>query len=206
MRLGVPKEIKTDEHRVGLTPAAVRELARHGHSVLVERGAGIGAGLDDAAYEQAGARLVADADAVFAGAEMIVKVKEPQPEECRRLRPGQILFTYLHLAPDPEQTRLLLASGATAIAYETVTDAAGRLPLLAPMSEVAGRMSVQAAAHALARFIDGDAVDDRIRTGEIDVFEGAGPRGRRSHAVPGRTHPGAAPSGRGRFPSSCVRR
>jgi alanine dehydrogenase len=151
MRLGVPKEIKTDEHRVGLTPAAVRELARHGHSVLVERGAGIGAGLDDAAYEQAGARLVADADAVFAGAEMIVKVKEPQPEECRRLRPGQILFTYLHLAPDPEQTRLLLASGATAIAYETVTDAAGRLPLLAPMSEVAGRMSVQAAAHALEK-------------------------------------------------------
>ncbi|WP_372084675.1 alanine dehydrogenase [Tistrella mobilis] len=158
MLLGVPKEIKTDEYRVGLTPAAVRELVHHGHNVLVERGAGLGAGLDDAAYEAAGATIAADAEEVFARGEMIVKVKEPQPVECRRLRPGQLLFTYLHLAPDPEQTRLLLASGATAIAYETVTDAAGRLPLLAPMSEVAGRMSVQAAAHALEKTQGGRGV------------------------------------------------
>lgn len=158
MLLGVPKEIKTDEHRVGLTPAAVRELVHHGHNVLVEQGAGLGAGLDDAAYEVAGATIVADAEEVFARGDMIVKVKEPQPMECRRLRPGQLLFTYLHLAPDPEQTRLLLDSGATAIAYETVTDAAGRLPLLAPMSEVAGRMSVQAAAHALEKTQGGRGV------------------------------------------------
>lgn len=158
MLLGVPKEIKTDEHRVGLTPAAVRELVHHGHNVLVEQGAGLGAGLDDAAYEAAGATIVADAEEVFARGDMIVKVKEPQPVECRRLRPGQLLFTYLHLAPDPEQTRLLLDSGATAIAYETVTDAAGRLPLLAPMSEVAGRMSVQAAAHALEKTQGGRGV------------------------------------------------
>lgn len=158
MLLGVPKEIKTDEHRVGLTPAAVRELVHHGHNVLVEQGAGLGAGLDDAAYEAAGATIVADAEEVFARGDMIVKVKEPQPVECRRLRPGHLLFTYLHLAPDPEQTRLLLDSGATAIAYETVTDAAGRLPLLAPMSEVAGRMSVQAAAHALEKTQGGRGV------------------------------------------------
>ena len=132
MLLGVPKEIKTDEYRVGLTPAAVRELVHHGHNVLVEQGAGLGAGLDDAAYEAAGATIAADAEEVFARGDMIVKVKEPQPVEIARLRPGQILFTYLHLAPDPEQTKGLIDSGCIAIAYETVTDAHGRLPLLAP--------------------------------------------------------------------------
>jgi alanine dehydrogenase len=149
MRVGVSKEIKNHEYRVGLTPAAVRELAAHGHAVLVETKAGDAIGLTDEMYARAGARIAADADEVFAGSDMIVKVKEPQPVEIARLRPGQTLFTYLHLAPDPEQTKALLASGVTAIAYETVTDARGGLPLLAPMSEVAGRMSIQAGAHCL---------------------------------------------------------
>jgi alanine dehydrogenase len=151
MRIGVPKEVKVLEHRVGLTPASVREFVAHGHAVTVEHDAGLGIGMGDDAYEAAGATIAATADAVFAEAEMIVKVKEPQPGECRRLRSGQILFTYLHLAPDPEQTRALVASGAVCIAYETVTSAAGGLPLLAPMSEVAGRMAVQAGAHFLEK-------------------------------------------------------
>ena len=136
MRIGVPKEIKTHEYRVGLTPASVRELAEHGHEVLVETDAGDAIGLVDVLYESAGARIANDAEEVFGAAELIVKVKEPQREELARLRAGQVLFTYLHLAPDPEQTAGLLASGCVAIAYETVTDARGGLPLLAPMSAV----------------------------------------------------------------------
>jgi len=151
MLIGVPKEIKTHEYRVGLTPAGVRELTQSGHSVLVETQAGAGIDFDDTAYRSAGAEIAPDAETVFAKADMIVKVKEPQPQECKRLREGQILFTYLHLAPDPEQTKLLRESGCIAIAYETVTDRHGRLPLLAPMSEVAGRMSIQAGAHSLER-------------------------------------------------------
>jgi alanine dehydrogenase len=151
MRIGVPKEVKPQESRAGLTPASVAELVRHGHEVMVQATTGAGIGCDDAQYAAAGARIVPDAVAVFAGAEMIVKVKEPQPAELAMLRKGQLLFTYLHLAPDPAQTRGLLASGCTAIAYETITDAHGRLPLLAPMSEVAGRMAVQVGAVALQR-------------------------------------------------------
>ncbi len=151
MQIGVPKEIKNNEFRVGLTPASVRELAGHGHPVLVQSGAGLGIGVTDADYEAAGAQIAADAQAVFAAAELIVKVKEPQPAECALLCPGQVLFTYLHLAPDPAQAQALMASGAVCIAYETVTSAQGGLPLLAPMSEVAGRMAVQAGAHCLER-------------------------------------------------------
>ncbi|CAN5183140.1 alanine dehydrogenase [soil metagenome] len=151
MRVGVPKEIKSDEYRVGLTPGAVREYVHNGHEVIVERGAGAGAGYDDAAYEKAGARLVDGADAVFSQAQMIVKVKEPQKVEWERLTPDHILFTYLHLAPDPAQTQGLLESGCAAIAYETVTDARGGLPLLAPMSEVAGRIAVFSAAETLLK-------------------------------------------------------
>ncbi len=151
MRVGVPKEIKVLENRVGLTPASVHELVSRGHEVAVERNAGQGIGVDDAAYRDAGATIAASASDVFAAADMIVKVKEPQAEERARLRPGQILFTYLHLAPDPEQTTDLVASGAVCIAYETVTAATGGLPLLAPMSEVAGRMSVQAGAYFLEK-------------------------------------------------------
>jgi alanine dehydrogenase len=149
MRIGVPKEIKNREYRVGLTPTAVRELAARGHEVLVENKAGDAIGLTDEMYTKAGAKLIAGPDEIFAAADMIVKVKEPQPVEIARLRPGQTLFTYLHLAPDPEQTRGLMESGAICIAYETVTDSRGGLPLLAPMSEVAGRMSIQAGAHSL---------------------------------------------------------
>jgi alanine dehydrogenase len=151
MLIGVPREIKNHEYRVGLTPASVRELIKHGHQVMVQKDAGASIGFDDAEYQRAGARIAADATEVFGGAEMIVKVKEPQPQECRMLREGQVLFTYLHLAPDPVQADLLLQSGVTAIAYETVTDDHGRLPLLAPMSEVAGRMSIQAGAHYLEK-------------------------------------------------------
>ena len=149
MRIGVPTEIKAHEHRVGLTPASVRELTHHGHAVLVQSGAGRGVGCDDDAYRAAGAEIVADAAQLFARAELVVKVKEPLPPEYGLLRPGQILFTYLHLAPAPALTRALIDSGCVAIAYETVTDAAGRLPLLAPMSEVAGRMAIQVGAHWL---------------------------------------------------------
>jgi len=151
MRVGVPKEIKVLENRVGLTPASVQELVTQGHDVVVESNAGQGIGLDDAAYREVGATIAASADEVFAIADMIVKVKEPQAQERKRLRPGQILFTYLHLAPDPEQTKDLVASGAICIAYETVTADTGGLPLLAPMSEVAGRMAVQAGAHYLEK-------------------------------------------------------
>ena len=158
MRIGVPTEIKSNEFRVGLVPGSVRELTARGHEVLVQSGAGAGIFADDATYEKAGARILPTAEAVFAEAEMIVKVKEPQAVEYRRLKPHQILFTYLHLAPDPEQARGLMASGATAIAYETVTDAAGGLPLLAPMSEVAGRLAIEAAAIALRRPTGGRGV------------------------------------------------
>ena len=151
MKIGVPKEIKVHEYRVGLTPSSVREVVAHGHQVVVERSAGAGIGAADAAYEKAGATILASADEVFAAADMIVKVKEPQPAEIARLRPGQVLFTYLHLAPDPEQCRGLVGSGAVCIAYETVTQTGGGLPLLAPMSEVAGRMAVQAGATCLEK-------------------------------------------------------
>ncbi len=151
MHIGVPKEIKTHEYRVGLTPAGARELIEHGHSVVVETLAGAGIGFDDSAYTGVGATIAPSAEAVFAAAEMIVKVKEPQEIEARRLKSGQTLFTYLHLAAEPHLTELLVASGATCIAYETVTDARGGLPLLAPMSEVAGRMAVQVGAHYLER-------------------------------------------------------
>lgn len=151
MRVGVPREIKADEYRVGLTPTAVREYVVHGHEVLVEAGAGQGAGYADEAYARAGAKIVPDAEAVFAGSQLIIKVKEPQAAEWARLTPEHILFTYLHLAPDPAQTEGLLASGAAAIAYETVTDANGGLPLLAPMSEVAGRIAVFSAGETLLK-------------------------------------------------------
>jgi alanine dehydrogenase len=151
MLVGVPKEIKTHEYRVGLVPGSVRELIHHGHKVIVESGAGSGIGFGDDAYRAVGATIAPDAAAVFAATDMIVKVKEPQPAEIAALRPGQILFTYLHLAADIAQTEGLIKSGATCIAYETVTDARGGLPLLAPMSEVAGRMSVQVGAHCLEK-------------------------------------------------------
>jgi alanine dehydrogenase len=155
MRVGVPREIKTHEYRVGLTPGAVREYERAGHNVLVETGAGDGIGAGDEVYRKAGAVVVDTAAEVFATADMIVKVKEPQPVEWSQLREGQILFTYLHLAPDPKQAKGLIASGCTAIAYETVTDTHGGLPLLAPMSEVAGRLSIEAAGTALKRYTGG---------------------------------------------------
>src|SRR5450756_550547 len=151
MLIGLPKEIKNHEYRVGLTPASVRELTSHGHQVLVQTGAGAAVGLSDEQYVAAGAKLAASAKDVFAQADMIVKVKEPQPQECAMLRPGQILYTYLHLAPDPEQTKALIKSGAVCIAYETITGPGGGLPLLAPMSEVAGRMAVQAGAAHLEK-------------------------------------------------------
>ena len=149
MRIGVPTEIKANEHRVGLTPDSVAELVHHDHQVIVQAGAGEGIGASDASYAALGAEIVGDAATVYAQTDMIVKVKEPQAEEIERLRPGQILFTYLHLAADAALTSGLLASGAIAIAYETVTATDGSLPLLAPMSEVAGRLSVQAGARAL---------------------------------------------------------
>ncbi|MGE0845615.1 MAG: alanine dehydrogenase [Flavobacteriaceae bacterium] len=149
MHIGVPKEIKVHEYRVGMTPASVREAVAAGHTAVVEHNAGHAIGFDDSDYEAAGAKIAPDARSVFAEAEMIVKVKEPQAVERKMLREGQILFTYLHLAPDPEQTKDLIDSGAVCIAYETVTDTRGGLPLLAPMSEVAGRMSIQAGAHCL---------------------------------------------------------
>ena len=158
MRVGVPKEIKNHEYRAGLVPSSVRELVAHGHEVVVETHAGYGIGLDDDHYEAAGASILPTADAVFEQADMIVKVKEPQAVEIAKLRRGQILFTYLHLAPDEAQTKGLVNSGCTAIAYETVTDAHGRLPLLAPMSEVAGRMSIQAGAHCLEKAQGGNGM------------------------------------------------
>jgi alanine dehydrogenase len=158
MLLGVPKEIKDNEFRVGMTPAAVYELTHHGHPVLVEQGAGLGSGLSDEEYRQAGATIIDNPDAIFARAEMIVKVKEPQANERKMLRPGQILFTYLHLAPDLPQTQDLIASKAVCIAYETVTSSTGGLPLLTPMSEVAGRLAPQVGAHALEKAAGGRGV------------------------------------------------
>ena len=158
MLIGVPKEIKTHEYRVGLTPNSVRELVDNGHDVIVETKAGLGISAEDEAYVKAGAKIVADAKEVFAKADMIVKVKEPQVPECQMLRKDQILFTYLHLAADHKQAELLKESKCIAIAYETVTDARGALPLLAPMSEVAGRMSIQAGAHCLEKIQGGAGV------------------------------------------------
>jgi alanine dehydrogenase len=151
MRIGVPQEIKNHEYRVGLTPASARELCARGHQVWVQAGAGTAIGLTDEMYQAAGAQVKASAAELFAGVDMVVKVKEPRPQECAMLRPGQILYTFLHLAPDPEQTAALLNSGAVCIAYETITNAQGGLPLLAPMSEVAGRMAVQAGATHLEK-------------------------------------------------------
>jgi len=151
MQVGVPREIKDNEYRVGLVPSTVDELTARGHEVIVETHAGDGAGISDGEYAKAGAEIAASAELVFARAELIVKVKEPLAVERRRLKRGQVLFTYLHLAPDPEQTKELMASGATAIAYETVTDSQGGLPLLKPMSEVAGRMAAQVGAQFLER-------------------------------------------------------
>jgi alanine dehydrogenase len=158
MLIGVPKEVKIHEYRVGLVPASVRELVQRGHRVMVETGAGVGVGFPDTAYAAAGAAIAPNAAAVFATAELVVKVKEPQPAEWGQLRRGQMLFTYLHLAPDPEQTQGLLDSGCTAIAYETVTDPLGGLPLLAPMSEVAGRMAVQVGARCLEKEAGGAGI------------------------------------------------
>lgn len=158
MLIGVPKEIKVHEYRVGLTPTSVRELLAHGHNVIVQHKAGMGIGMKDEDYEAAGAEIVATPEEIFERADMVIKVKEPLAEERKRLRSGQILFTYLHLAPDPEQTKDLVASGATCIAYETVTQRGGGLPLLAPMSEVAGRLSIQAGAYFLEKAHGGHGV------------------------------------------------
>ena len=158
MLIGVPKEIKSNEHRIGCTPAGVRELVHHGHQVMVQRGGALTIGFEDEHYEQAGAEIVESPEEIFRRAEMIIKVKEPQPGECAMLRPGQVLFTYLHLAPDPEQARRLIDSGATCIAYETVTSEGHGLPLLAPMSEVAGRMAIQAGAYNLEITQGGDGI------------------------------------------------
>jgi alanine dehydrogenase len=155
MKVGVPTEIKADEYRVALTPAGVRELTDRGHEVLVQAGAGAGSAIEDADYSAQGASILPDAETVFAEADLIVKVKEPQPVEVERLEPRHTLFTYLHLAPDPELTRGLLASGATCVAYETVEDRNGRLPLLAPMSEVAGKIATQAGAFMLEKPLGG---------------------------------------------------
>jgi alanine dehydrogenase len=158
MRIGIPTEVKTDEYRVAITPAGVRELSSHGHEVLVQSGAGEGSAMSDEQFQAQGARIVADADAVFAQAELVLKVKEPQPEEVGMLRKGQTLFTYLHLAAEPELARGLMDSGATCIAYETVEDAEGRLPLLAPMSEVAGKIATQAGAFMLEKPLGGRGI------------------------------------------------
>jgi alanine dehydrogenase len=158
VRIGVPTEIKSHEYRVGMTPSGVRELTRAGHEVLVQAGAGAGVGLADAEYATAGARIEPDVEALFDAADLIVKVKEPQPVETARLREGKVLFTFLHLAADAPQARALLASGATAIAYETVVAPDGSLPLLTPMSEVAGRMAIQVGAHCLERAAGGRGI------------------------------------------------
>jgi alanine dehydrogenase len=158
MKIGVPTEIKSDEYRVAVTPAGVRELSEHGHEVLVQAGAGEGSAITDAEYVEQGATIVPDAAGVFEAAEMILHVKELQSSEIEMLRPGQLLFTYLHLAPDPDQTRGLCGSGATAIAYETVEDPHGRLPLLAPMSEVAGKIATQAGAFMLEKPLGGRGI------------------------------------------------
>jgi alanine dehydrogenase len=158
LRIGVPTEIKSDEYRVAITPAGVREFTEHGHEILIQAGAGEGSAISDADFTAQGATIVADAAAVFEGAEMVLHVKELQPAEIEMLRPGQLLFTYLHLAPDPEQTKGLCGAGVTAIAYETVEDARGRLPLLAPMSEVAGKIAAQAGAFMLEKPMGGRGI------------------------------------------------
>ena len=158
MRVGIPTEIKADEYRVAITPAGVREMSEHGHEVLIQAGAGEGSAIADAAYAAQGAEILPDAAAVFEQAEMVLGVKEPQPVEVEMLRPDQTLFTYLHLAPAPDLTRALQASGATCVAYETVEDAQGRLPLLAPMSEVAGKIATQAGAFMLERPLGGRGI------------------------------------------------
>lgn len=159
MRIGVPKEIKKQEHRVGMIPSSVREMVAHGHQVMVETSAGLGIGFDDAAYLNAGARIIMTPAEIFEQADMIIKVKEPQPQECAMLRPDQILFTYLHLAADKQQAEGLIKSNCVAIAYETVTGPNGKgLPLLAPMSEVAGRLSVQVGAHYLMKHMGGEGI------------------------------------------------
>src|SRR4051812_18614688 len=158
MKVGVPTEIKTDEYRVSLTPAGVRELVEHGHEVLIQAGAGVGSTIPDEEYTAQGARIVPDAQSVFEEAELILGVKEPQPQEVEMLRPDHLLFTYLHLAPAPELTKSLVESGATCVAYETVVDEHGRLPLLAPMSEVAGKIATQAGAFFLERPLGGRGV------------------------------------------------
>jgi alanine dehydrogenase len=158
MLIGVPKEIKNHEYRVGMTPLSVREAVRHGHKLWVQSGAGLGIGATDENYKKAGAQIIPTADEIFAKADMIVKVKEPQAVERKMLRDGQILYTYLHLAPDPEQTKDLVESGAVCIAYETVTNSRGGLPLLAPMSQVAGRMSIQSGAHCLEKAQGGSGI------------------------------------------------
>jgi alanine dehydrogenase len=158
MKVGVPTEIKTDEYRVALTPAGVRELTDHGHEVVVQQGAGEGSAISDSEYTAQGARILPDAESVFGDADMVVKVKEPQPSEVALLEPRHTLFTYLHLAPDPDLTRGLVESGATCVAYETVEDARGRLPLLAPMSEVAGKIATQAGAFMLEKPLGGRGI------------------------------------------------
>jgi alanine dehydrogenase len=158
MKVGVPTEIKTDEYRVALTPAGVRELVEHGHDVVIQAGAGVGSTIPDQEYTAQGARIAPDAKSVFDEVDLVLGVKEPQPEEVAMLRPDQLLFTYLHLAPDPELTRGLVESGATCVAYETVVDERGRLPLLAPMSEVAGKIATQAGAFFLERPLGGRGV------------------------------------------------
>ena len=158
MLIGTPKEIKANEHRIGLTPAGVRELVHHGHQVMIQSGGALTIGFADEHYQQAGAEIVATPEEIFERAELIIKVKEPQPGECAMLSPGQVLFTYLHLAPDPDQTRRLIESGSTCIAYETVTSEGHGLPLLAPMSEVAGRMAIQAGAYNLELTQGGDGI------------------------------------------------
>ncbi len=176
MIIGVPREIKPQEHRVGMTPAGVRALVEDGHRVLVESGAGLGSGCDDARYRQAGAMLVDTPMEIYAAAELVVKVKEPLPPEYPLLRPGQLLFTFLHLAPDPAQAEALLASGCTAVAYETVTRADGTLPLLTPMSEVAGRMAPQVGAHWLQKEQGGKGVllagAPGVRPGRVMILGG----------------------------------
>lgn len=176
MLIGIPKEIKADEYRVGLVPATIRALAAQGHKILVQTGAGEGAGISDEEYAAAGAKILPGAEPIFANAELIVKVKEPLGPERRWLRRGQIIFTYLHLAADPELARDLMTSGATAIAYETITDAAGKLPLLAPMSRIAGRMAPQVAAHFLERPQGGRGIllgkVDRVPAAQVLVLGG----------------------------------
>src|SRR4029078_6323541 len=177
MRIGVPAEIKIHEYRVGLMPASVRELVQSGHTVSVQTGAGNGVGAADEDYRKAGASIAPDAATVFTGSDLVVKVKEPQLKECAMLRPGQVLFTYLHLAADLAQTEALMKSGAVAIAYETVTARDGSLPLLVPMSEVAGRMSVQVGAYYLQKAQGGRGVllggVAGIRSGKVVVIGGA---------------------------------